>query len=603
MLADAIFTVLTASFVVSLAVRRRSPDQVVVEVLVLGAVSGILVQMLDLAGVAMHHNGIRNVGAAVCIIGLVNEYTRPRRAQEGRLWPRWAFVLGPSAVVAALVVVSRLNAHGQQSYALTNIHFFGGEDNAKWVNTISQLVTGRHVDVGNIGGVCASYLSFVLSWCRTLSPLFGFVTNQVSLLVTTMVMSELALVVLVPIALAPLVRMVAGDRDLLVLLPVHGVAALFLVSCSDQFMQAGHLSAQLVVVFGVATLLHTMLDVGDDVRDPARMLVGLVLVAGLTSTWLPLQMLTVGVPVLMLVVAARWRMSGGGLRGQLRPLVACAAVTPGAFLIARNTWVYVSHTDTTAQNLFAATGYTPSHTTFIITLALVLVALVAVVPSMPSWDGPRPSLLPVSLMVLPLTAILMSDRLRTGKLNYGSLKVVFIVLTVVSGSLLVPAVVAVLRFVRQDARRAVAGALGAALLLVLTIEGSLLPWLDVTKQSQWRPKEAVLSSPWAQFTLVKDVDTQNLSDLPVACGIKTDKEDVLAVDYNTYTCTRFLTAMGGLESEAGPLVEWQVRTDWDKSVGYLRALPDVVLRKKIIRLDATGQFVDMVTLGSLLGSD
>jgi hypothetical protein len=61
--------------------------------------------------------------------------------------------------------------------------------------------------------------------------------------------------------------------------------------------------------------------------------------------------------------------------------------------------------------------------------------------------------------------------------------------------------------------------------------------------------------------------------------------------------------MGGLETEAGPLVEWQVRTDWGKSVGYLRDLPDVVLRKKIILLDAAGQFVDMVTLGSLLSSD
>lgn len=569
----------------------------------LGTISGFLVQALGIFRLELHHSEIRNIGITVFTLGILNELARSKPTQRSMSWRHQVLVLSPALLVAVLVISSRIFAHGQQRFALTNLNFFGGEDSAKWLNIVAQLVSDKSVDVGSVGGLCASYLSFVVAWVRTLSPMFGFVTTELSLLTSSTAVSELLLVILLPLGLLPMFSHACRRQDLLTAIPVQIVASIFLMSSSSQFLRLGQLSAQMVLLFGV--VLVSRLSESDirTTQDIEPMLVALILLTGLTSIWLPLQALTAFVSIIGGVFVVMHIRTGGALGTNAGLLIACVALVPGSILTSFDTLTYVTHSGGTLQNLFSAGGGTPVHTTFIIFLAMVLLSLFVLIQHLDSPTRTTPLSWVLPLATVPVIAIIMADYVRTGKVNYGSQKLTFMVLTIVVGGLLGPVVLGLAKHAVETTQRSLVLTCGAAVLLILTVDGSSLPWLEITRNSQWKSSQSVLDSGWARFTLVSNSTEQNISDLPIACGIVGKEDGGIGVDMNTYTCTRFLTAMTGLEKSAGPLVEWQLRGSWAESVVFLRRLPPEVQRRRIIRLDAEGRYVDVVTLGRLIEGD
>jgi hypothetical protein len=75
---------------------------------------------------------------------------------------------------------------------------------------------------------------------------------------------------------------------------------------------------------------------------------------------------------------------------------------------------------------------------------------------------------------------------------------------------------------------------------------------------------------------------------------------MLSLNSHTYLCTRELVALAGMEKQAGPLVEWQLRADWMKSLSYMREMPGSVTSRNVLILSAEGIVVGVNPLSFYL---
>ena len=597
---DLVFVLLVLTHPVILLGRGQTISMVIKRMLVCGVISGITVQTLDLIGVDLNQGFISGVGTAVLTLFTLIEIRAIPEVRSVKDRGPMLFFL-PSVFLGILVVITRITAHGQDSHSLSNINFVGSEDNAKWLNVLSQLLSGDHVVVGNVGGICVSFLSGIVSLSRTFFPLLTLSTNQVSLVIDCLIVAQLLLVLALPAMLIMAYRPDLTFRDQMTALPLHTVVAMFLMSASTKFMTAGHLSAQLVLVFGTAAAIHFVSTEQELERDSSdNKFTGLVLVLGVTASWLPLQLLSAVPSAVLGVSCVRDVLVRGLSIRQVHRLGVSVILMIGGLLVARNTFIYVTSDKSTITNLLSASGATPVHTTMVICLALVSVVLSAVFASHSDGHTITHSVRLVMIISLVLTAFVMADYLKTGTSNYGTQKMIYLTLTIVIGSLLIPGLLGVLSRISSDLRTTLLLAVASALTLGLAADGSLLPWLSLTKQSQWHSTASVAESPWARFTLPGKENSMSIATMPIACAIKKAGTTVPAVDWTTYACTRFLTSMAGLEASAGPLVEWQLRNDWVKSKAYLLDLPEVILNRELILIDESSKFVGLAPIKTIL---
>jgi len=96
---------------------------------------------------------------------------------------------------------------------------------------------------------------------------------------------------------------------------------------------------------------------------------------------------------------------------------------------------------------------------------------------------------------------------------------------------------------------------------------------------------------------------KKIVDLPIACGTIVVGKRYWNVDYGTYLCTRHLVALSGLEKAGGPLVEWQLRGDWQSSVNYLRAMSEEVKSRRILILSVEGKIVGEAPIDTFLKNE
>jgi hypothetical protein len=345
-------------------------------------------------------------------------------------------------------------------------------------------------------------------------------------------------------------------------------------------LQLGHLSAELLVVIGTCMLSHASARrTADDAHLPATM----ILAIGCTSVWLPLQILP-GV----LAIGIVWRLivllRNNGLKSMRRsPIFFSMLLVPGAFLISRNLVIYVTHTNSTATNLFAAGGAVRvfQSTTFLFMVILLAAALfLKADPGEERRFDPLPILLACGVVI----TLLAEDYYRTGSSNYGTTKATFLIVSMALPLLVLAVSAGLAERVSSVSPNWRIFSVSLILGLSLAVDGSVFGWLEVTKKNQWKPVSSVSDGGWKQFTAVRDGSSQDLDELPVGCAVAGPRPEVLEVNDDSYLCTRFLTAITGLESEAGPLVEWQLRRSWEASLPYLAELPDELLRRKIIVL-------------------
>ena len=179
-------------------------------VLVFGGftVSGVILQDLGDAGLEVNIGLLRIwLAVTLAVIALAAFLVRQRIAT------RWSpqsnlILLGLSGGIALAFSLSRLIAPGAPT-PLSSVGFFvtriAAEDNAKWLNATAALANGSAVDVwANVGGPLVLILTFSATVISAISYVLYGAVNEVAVSSGSLLFTELLLIVLAPLALAPL---------------------------------------------------------------------------------------------------------------------------------------------------------------------------------------------------------------------------------------------------------------------------------------------------------------------------------------------------------------------------------------------------------------
>ena len=144
------------------------------------------------------------------------------------------------------------------------------------------------------------------------------------------------------------------------------------------------------------------------------------------------------------------------------------------------------------------------------------------------------------------------------------------------------------------------------MLLLFSLSGDVTFTALTTKlrAQQW-PEIAIWTKEvnWQAYITDMTLSEKKIADMPIACGEIVVGKRYWNVTHGTYLCTRHLVALAGLEKAGGPLVEWQLRANWNSSVNYLRMMPDEVKNRNVLILSAEGKVVGEARVDSYFNND
>ena len=144
-----------------------------------------------------------------------------RHGSAGRnLRQQLLVVLIPVAAIVAVMLVMRMNAPGSPG-PMTGVGWLAAhpfaEDNAKWLNLSAQLASGQELTFnGYAGGPLVMILVLVSTAAAALSEVLLGGFNEVAVSVNAVIGTELLLIALAPLALAPLAEFGIPRRPLAV---------------------------------------------------------------------------------------------------------------------------------------------------------------------------------------------------------------------------------------------------------------------------------------------------------------------------------------------------------------------------------------------------
>ena len=565
-------------------------------------------------------------------------------------------ILVPVLTLGLFVAVMSMRWTEQAGF-LSPVNFLMGhsnaEDNAKWLDFASQLATGSPIgqDVP-MGGPLQLVLVFVATAMGVLSQgmLGGY--NEVAVAANTVVYAEYFLVVIAPLALAPLAeawfrraQAEGGGRRARVPWPLIWIGSLVLVTANLIVTAYGHLTFQysaLVAALWCATFLAAS-------RVPrARLLTSLAVAAAMT-VWVPLNVLAVliivgwlaflvtrgiregwrasdpiGLALLLVVAIGLWEPirsslaylvstageSASGAVGVMGGGVHAAAAVLGG--IPGLGWIL---TGIDESSLFAAGGGTEQTGPILAIMAVAAVVAAAVVASRQSASRREyVRLLPVGLLGLYAVAITVLDQWSTGGgPHYGALKVTFFVTMVLLAGCLP---VGLLLLDPQAGGMSLARWAGVGAVVFLLIVDSILPRsVAALRPHQWSP--AIPFNNPASYWWPAEVNgtaDQSIASNPVGCiylpqGASVPSailESQLSDPQRVYSCTRILTGLSGQDVAAQPLVDWLRREwlgntrAWSEVHDYLSAMPQSVRDKPMILLDDGSNVIGLESVDSLL---
>ena len=500
------------------------------------------------------------------------------------------------------------------------------EDNAKWLNLAAQLADGRTIAFnGYAGGPLLLLMSLVAAGISVLSMILLGGVNEVAVVLNTVVGSELLLIALAPFALAPLaqwrLRGAGGLRLALPPAPLIWSGALVLVTANAALVKFGHLSLQFVLILTVLWAAAFL------VAAPRRLLLMTTLVIATTaSVWLPLNVLGVVLLVVAAVVTVRahdWRGLGLvlitllvtfdslfssvlyllGIEVSFGSADADAAATSGSSLVSIDTG------DTVASStlLFQSPGATEIAQPLLAGLALLALMGAAVVVHRLGVDRGVARFFPALALIVYFVAISAGDAVMSGTApNYGSNKFGFAVAITLAAAY-VP--IAAMVFDTSERRMtAVRWILAASVLVVLTLDTLLPRALSTLSPKLWVGVDSGAPAYWTAAE-VKDRPEQPLASSPVACLFVPPQVAVpssLPLGQESYSCTRLMLGMTGLEGQAGSLVPWLAldwttqRTHWDELYPELVAYSTAISDRQVISMDTNGGIAGFTTMREIL---
>lgn len=589
------------------------------------------------------------------LVPAVLTFLLPRHGEA----PRRRQLLAVGVPVAALAgVIGLITVRFTDVPAfLTPVSFIMGhavaEDNAKWLDFAAMLASGMPIEQGvPMGGPLQLILVFVATAMGVVSQVALGGYNQVAVAANTVIYAQFLMVVLVPLAFAPMAesrlrRPVAEGRAgrTRIPWPLLWTGMLVLAAAVLLVTAYGHLTLQFTML--VSTLWVGVFLVASRVPQ-ARLLTSLVIAAGMT-VWLPMNAIAAVVIVGWLVVLVLRLVRGprvlgdwigvgltvavgifiwepmrssvafvlgsgqasamglvGAMGGGIRAAVGVLAAAPGIGP------VFAGLDEST---LFSAGGGTEEATAVLAVMAAVAGLAAAVVASrQEAGRAAYVRMLPVLLLVGFAVALTVLDQWATGSApHYGSLKFAFMVTIVVIaagapvGMLLIEPRAAAMSLARWAAV--------AAVVYLLIVDSLLTRSIAAARPEQWSPPipfENPQSYWWPAD--VNGTGDQPIASSPIACvylpqgaaapsGIL---ESQLSDPQRVYACTRQLAGLAGADSTAQPLVDWLRREwltntrAWSDVYGYLSAMPDSVLDKPVILLDDGSNVIGLETMRALL---
>ena len=617
--------------------KSRSMAAVVIVGSMSVSVAGLLVGLLSTFGTHLSWGGLQLVLVLSLLVPTVIAFTRPLRERPPRR--NQLFAVGIPTALLVLVFLMAFTWWTEIPAFSTPVSFLMGhslaEDNAEWLDFAALMASGQPIEQGvPLGGPLQLYLVGIGTLMAVLSQVVYGGVNEVMVAANTVIFGQFALVVLAPLALAPLAearlpRGRGGARPTRIPAPMIWAGALILVSAVLMATAYGHLTWQfvaLVLVLWVATYLV------DSPIPRARLLTSIAAVAAMT-VWVPLNalagILLVGWLLYLVVRGIRhrqWDPVGLTLMG----LVAVAIWEPmrSSLLFVTGSTLFASGgaasggvaasapiIKTLDASLFAAGGGVEATGPLLMMLAAVGAIGAAVV-----WDvrsrgwAAYARLMPIGLLAFTLLAFHVLDQWTTGSApHYGANKYLFLVVIVVA-SATIPLALLLLSPSSKEMTAARWVGVGAVV-VVLVADTLLIRSIAAARPEQWSPP-IPFDNPRSYWwpADVNGTADQPVSDNPVGCvylpaGAKAPSgllDSQLSDAQRVYSCTRLLAGLAGEDEGAQPMVDWLRREwltnqrAWENVYGYLSDMPDSVLDRPVILLDDGSNVIGLESMRSLL---
>lgn len=540
-------------------------------------------------------------------------------------------LLGLSGGFALLFSFSRLIAPGAPT-PLSSVGFFvthiSAEDNAKWLNATAKLADGSAMDVwANVGGPLVLVLTFSATFIAAISfALYGAV-NEVAVSSGTLLFTELLLVVLSPLALAPLAekkfKKLGRKQIPWPLLLLSGVT---LAAGSTVLLIYGHLTLQytiLAFVLWIATFLSP------EKNMPWRTVTTLA-IACTAMVWFPLSALSVLLLIgLFTYFAARFARRSGTAR---RVAAVWFVITAGvsyllfAFLLSSLKFsLGFGATTATSPNGGIARGIgaisLPSLPLFSdpggteqISITMFILVVIGVLATVWLRSGTAAltfttllPYLPIIILSLFVAAIFMADFWSVGDgPNYAALKMGYAVLF----PILVVTLPYIILMIPGGNRVTSLGLLRwfgiGTIVLTLSFDTLYPRALMQLKPSIW---PSTSDAPYWYPAEVRATGNQDLATNPIGCLYLprgSIQPSSLPAGQRAYSCTRLLSGIAGVETDSAPIVKWELdewllnTTLWEERYDELVALPQSTLNRGFILLDQDSNVVGVESLGTLL---
>lgn len=633
-MADVAFLVAFAALPVAIWWVSRSVTFVTVGLILGFGIAGNLVQSLIALGMSWNVRGLQMLVLAVLVIVLVIAILR-RPAEHASMRRQFLGVVLPALLLGLILIGLRLAAP-EDSTSLSAVGYFINhplaEDNAKWLHLSAQVADGRSISFnGYAGGPLLLMMATFSSLISVLSMLLLGGVNQVAVAANSVLAVQFFLIAATPFALAPFVnsrRTVDRSQRGAIPIPVLWLGGGFLAIASAVVTSYGHLSQQFVFI------VLTVWAVSFLVRASRWVLLATSLaVATTVSVWVPLNVLG----LVVLIVAVVWTMRVRWWPG-LALVLLTAVVTFDAIVssivyllglqssFAGGISAIVDRGSTADEDavslagsgeliasahLFRAPGAAEQTSPVLAVLAaLVIVATAWFLSKRLDVAGRMGAvrLLPLGLLLGYTLVMTMADALVTGSSpNYGASKMAFTLVVIAIAAGIPFAVMAIdpdalgMTMLRWTAL--------AAVVAVLLFDSLLPRAVSALSPLLWKGVDPAAPVYWSAAE-VRDSAEQPISRNPIACLFappESTEPTALPLGQESYSCTRLLIGLAGLEGEANILGEWLL-TDWqsqsqtwgevrdslEKNLGNLSSRSVIVMNKDggLAGITSLGELID-----------
>jgi len=626
---DVFFLIAFAALPLAMWWVSRSVVFLTVGLVVGFGLAGNLVQTLIAAGVSWNVRGLQFL-VLIVMVALLAASWKIRGSTAGSLRSQFLGVGLPALAIGVILVALRLAAP-EDPGALSAIGYFINhplaEDNAKWLHLSAQVADGRAISFNGYAG------GPLLLMMATFSPLISVLSmallggvNQVAVAANTVLAVQFFLIAAVPFALAPFtswrnrVGVFSG-----VPMPLLWLSAVFLALASAIVTSYGHLSQQFTFIILVLWAAAFM------TAAPRWVLLATSLaIATSVSVWVPLNVLGLVIVLTALIITIRQRWWPAlAVTGVTALLTFDAIVSSIVYLFgirislpiagiggisSDEQAVTLAPTESgdliASAHLFRAPG-AAEQASAVLTVLAVVVALASAwfLAKRQGLSDPLValSMAPIVILLGYTLAMTLADAFATGSSpNYGVTKMIFTVVVTAIAAGIPFALMSIDTEATGMSALRWAGALGVVALLTFD---SLLPRaLSTLSPILWKGVDTAAPVYWSAAE-VRNTEDQPLELNPIACLFappESDEPTALPLGQESYSCTRLLLGLSGMEGEASLvgdwlLTDWQSQTQtWPQFVQAVSELDPVIQGRQVVLMNRDGGLAGLSTLSELV---